>query len=161
MINSCDFVCVYACLQKWDYKTSQLCAKMASESSREETLLLLRKTISRLDGLKANHSWRGDDSDIEDAFRDIQRQRYVISHKSHCLNILSNRFNPLNLCEMFNPACIDLHNACHQISISLVSTQVIKHQSRIRGSQGDLHGQIYDYSNTSFTPNSIICQFLI
>ncbi len=123
MINSCDFVCVCICLQKSEYKASQLCVKMASESSREETLLLLRKTISRLDGLKANHSWSGNETEIEDAFRDIQRERYVISHKSHCLNILSNRFNPLNLFGMFNPARIDLHNACHQISILLVSTE--------------------------------------
>ncbi len=139
MINSCDFVCV--CLQKSDYKASQLCAKMASESSREETILLLRKTISRLDGLKANHSWSDSKTAIEDAFRDIQRERYVTSHKSHFLNILSNRFNPLNLIGIFYPACIDLHNACHQISISLVSTEPSKPQTRIRDSQGDLHGQ--------------------
>ncbi len=89
MINSCDSVCVCVCvcLQKSDYKASQLCAKMASESSREETLLLLRKTISRLDRLKANHSWSGSEAAIEDAFRDIQRQRYVVSHESHFLYI--------------------------------------------------------------------------
>ncbi len=53
---------------------------MASECSREETLLLLRKTISRLDGLKASYSWSGNDAAIEDAFRDVERERYVVPH---------------------------------------------------------------------------------
>ncbi len=61
------------------YTASQLHAKMAIEGSREETLLLLRKTISRLEGLKAAHSWSGTDAAIEDAFRDAQRERYAVS----------------------------------------------------------------------------------
>ncbi len=60
-------------------EASQLCAKMASEGSREETLLLLRNTISRLDRLKAKHSWSGNDAAIEDAFRDVERERYAVS----------------------------------------------------------------------------------
>ncbi len=72
-------MCVYA-YSGPTYKASQLCAKMASECSREETLLLLRKTISRLDRLKASYSWSGNDAAIEDAFRDAQRERYVASH---------------------------------------------------------------------------------
>ncbi len=56
-------------------EASQLCAKMASESSREETLLLLRQTISRYDRLKKERLWSGNDEHIEDAFRDAQRER--------------------------------------------------------------------------------------
>ncbi len=48
---------------------------MASENSREETLLLLRKTIARLDRLKSKQSWSGNDAAIEDAFRDVERER--------------------------------------------------------------------------------------
>ncbi len=64
--------------------------KMATECSREETLLLLRKTISSLDGLKASHSWSGNDAAIEDAFRDAQRERYVASHNGPSfMNLMS------------------------------------------------------------------------
>ncbi len=56
---------------------SQLCAKMESDSNWEDNLILLRQTISRLDRLKANHSWRGDDVDIEDAIREIQKEWLV------------------------------------------------------------------------------------
>ncbi len=56
-------------------EASQLCAKMASESSREETLLLLRQTISRYNRLKEERLWSGNDAAIEDAFRDIRNQR--------------------------------------------------------------------------------------
>ncbi len=72
-------MCVSAkvCLQG----LSQLCAKMAIESSREETLLLLRQTISRLDRLKSKHLWSGNDGKIKDAFMDIERERYAVSLK--------------------------------------------------------------------------------
>ncbi len=55
--------------------------KMASESSREETLLLLRQTISRYNRLKEERLWSGNDAAIEDAFRDIRNQRLVVLHK--------------------------------------------------------------------------------
>ncbi len=58
-----------------------MCAKMASESSREETLLLLRQTISRYDRLKAKHWWSGDDGKIKDVFMNAERERYAVSFK--------------------------------------------------------------------------------
>ncbi len=71
-------MCVYANRGPANRGVAVVC-KMATECSREETLLLLRKTISRLDRLKANHSWSGKDAAIEDIFRDIQRERYAVS----------------------------------------------------------------------------------
>ncbi len=70
-----DCACVYAPTEALPSEASQLCAKMASECSREETLLLLRQTISRYDRLKKERLWIGNDAAIEDAFRDAQRER--------------------------------------------------------------------------------------
>ncbi len=53
---------------------------MASEGSWEETLLLLRKTISRQDRFKSSHPWIGNEAEIEDVFMDIQRERYDVLH---------------------------------------------------------------------------------
>ncbi len=70
-----NFTCAYRQRSAYD-EAFQKCAKMASESSRQETPLLLRKTVSRHD-----HSWSDNEAAIEDAFRDSQMKGYAASFK--------------------------------------------------------------------------------
>ncbi len=72
-------MCARVCIE---LPTPQLCVKMASESRREETLLLLRQTISRYDRFKKERLWSGNDAAIEDAFRDVERERYVVPNNN-------------------------------------------------------------------------------
>ncbi len=70
-----NYICAF--LQRSTSDESQLCATVESDSNWEDNLILLRQTISRLDRLKANRSWRGDDVEIEDAIREVQKEWLV------------------------------------------------------------------------------------